>query len=46
MCLYCGQEATMKKVLMLGTGGTIASEVTPSGLAPALTSAELLRCVP
>ena len=26
----------MKKVLMLGTGGTIASEVTPSGLAPAL----------
>lgn len=36
----------MKKVLMLGTGGTIASEVTPSGLAPALTSAELLRCVP
>ena len=31
----------MKKVLMLGTGGTIASEVTPSGLAPALTSAEL-----
>ena len=32
----------MKKVLMLGTGGTIASEVTPSGLAPALTSAEEL----
>lgn len=24
----------MKKVLMLGTGGTIASEVTPSGLGP------------
>ena len=36
----------MKKVLMLGTGGTIAAEVTPSGLAPALTSAELLRCGP
>lgn len=36
----------MKKVLLLGTGGTIASELTPSGLAPALTSAQLLRYVP
>ena len=26
----------MKKILMIGTGGTIASEVTDSGLAPEL----------
>lgn len=31
---------------MLGTGGTIASEITPEGLAPELTPAQLLRFVP
>lgn len=36
----------MKKILMLGTGGTIASEMTPDGLAPELTPAQLLRYVP
>lgn len=36
----------MKKVLMLGTGGTIASEMTQSGLSPALTSAQLIENVP
>ena len=36
----------MKKILMLGTGGTIASELTPEGLAPELTPAQLLRFVP
>lgn len=36
----------MKKVLMLGTGGTIASELTPSGLTPALTAEQLIRNVP
>lgn len=36
----------MKKVLMLGTGGTIASEMTRSGLAPALTSEQLIAAVP
>ncbi len=36
----------MKKVLLLGTGGTIASEVTGSGLIPVLTPDELARCVP
>lgn len=36
----------MKKILLLGTGGTIASEMTPSGLSPALTSEQLLAYVP
>lgn len=36
----------MKKVLMLGTGGTIASEMTHSGLTPALTSKQLVENVP
>ena len=36
----------MKKILMIGTGGTIASEMTPDGLTPELTPAQLLRYVP
>lgn len=36
----------MKKVLMLGTGGTIASGKTNSGLIPVLTSEELVQQVP
>ena len=28
----------MKKILMIGTGGTIASEMTPEGLTPELVS--------
>lgn len=37
----------MKRILLLATGGTIASRPTAAGgLAPALTSAELLACVP
>lgn len=36
----------MKNVLMIATGGTIASKNTGAGLAPALTSRELLDCVP
>lgn len=36
----------MKKILMLGTGGTIASELTPDGLSPELTPEQLLRYVP
>lgn len=35
-----------KKILMIGTGGTIASEVGESGLAPELTSEQLLRHIP
>lgn len=36
----------MKKILMIGTGGTIASEVTQDGLAPELTSRQLLEQIP
>ena len=36
----------MKKILMLGTGGTIASEMSPEGLTPELTPQQLLRYVP
>ena len=36
----------MKKVLLIGTGGTIASEATGAGLAPELTSEQLLEQIP
>ena len=36
----------MKNILMIGTGGTIASEMTPDGLTPELTPQQLLRYVP
>ena len=36
----------MKKILLIGTGGTIASQVTEDGLAPELTSAQLLAHIP
>lgn len=36
----------MKKILMLATGGTIASLETQQGLSPAITSEEILACVP
>ncbi|MBO5555748.1 MAG: asparaginase [Oscillospiraceae bacterium] len=36
----------MKHILMIGTGGTIASEMTPEGLTPELAPAQLLRYVP
>ena len=35
-----------KKILHIGTGGTIASEQSASGLTPELTSEELLRYIP
>ena len=35
-----------KHILMIATGGTIASKETAEGLAPALSSQELLQCVP
>lgn len=35
-----------KKILLIGMGGTIASEITPSGLAPELTPEQLLEYVP
>ena len=36
----------MKHILMIATGGTIASENKGAGLTPALTSSELLKYVP
>jgi len=36
----------MKHILMIATGGTIASKNSGAGLTPALTSQELLDCVP
>ena len=36
----------MKKVLLIGTGGTIASDVTANGLAPELTTEQLLSHIP
>lgn len=36
----------MKNILMIATGGTIASKNDGEGLTPALTSKELLACVP
>lgn len=35
-----------KNILMIGTGGTIASEMSSDGLAPELTPQQLLRYVP
>ena len=37
----------MRTILLIATGGTIASRPTAAGgLAPAITSQELLSCVP
>lgn len=36
----------MKKILLIATGGTIASKSTDSGLAPQLTSQEILEYIP
>ena len=36
----------MKKILMIGTGGTIASKWTEDGLAPGLTSQDILEYIP
>jgi L-asparaginase len=36
----------MKRILLLATGGTIATKKTEEGLTPQLTSQELLDCIP
>ncbi len=36
----------MKKILVIGTGGTIASKQTESGLAPSLSAKDLLDAIP
>lgn len=40
------ETSSMKKVLMIGTGGTIASKQTEHGLSPGLTSEEILSYIP
>ena len=37
---------TQKKILLLTTGGTIASHMTENGLVPALTAEEILKVLP
>ena len=36
----------MRRILLIATGGTIASKESGHGLAPAISSTELLGCVP
>lgn len=42
---YC-QELKMKKILMIGTGGTIASIPGPDGLVPALNGKSMCEMIP
>lgn len=35
-----------KKLLLIATGGTIASRPAEDGLTPEMTSEELLQCIP
>lgn len=41
-----GKRWITKNILMIATGGTIASKNTGAGLAPAMSAKELLACVP
>lgn len=41
-----GRQAEVKKILMIATGGTIASMDSGSGLTPVITSAQILDAVP
>ena len=41
-----GYTVAMKKILLIATGGTIASGNTENGLTPTISGEELLRCVP
>jgi L-asparaginase len=36
----------VKRILMIGTGGTIASEMTEEGLTPEISTEQLLRAIP
>ena len=44
----CFQEEPLekKRILLIGTGGTIASEMSPNGLTPELNTTQLLHFVP
>lgn len=41
-----GSSMDRKNILMIGTGGTIASEMSDSGLSPELTTRQLLKYIP
>ena len=41
-----GSTFRMKKLLLIATGGTIASRPSENGLAPALSAEQLLAAVP
>ena len=41
-----GGLVEMKKILLIATGGTIASVLTPDGLHPSVTPSELLNILP
>ena len=45
-CTIFSKDIFMKKILFIGTGGTIASELNGGALSPALTAEQLLRHVP
>jgi L-asparaginase len=40
------ERTAMKKILMLSTGGTIASEPGPEGLVPKVTGEQMVRLIP
>ena len=46
MWYYLVMDIQLKKILMIATGGTIASKKSEDGLTPSLTSDELLSYVP
>lgn len=40
------ENENQKKVLLIATGGTIATKMTEGGLVPQMTSQEILACIP
>ncbi len=40
------ENENQKKVLLIATGGTIATKITSNGLVPQMTSKEILECIP
>ena len=45
MVIHHYRRTAMKKILLLATGGTIATQKTSKGLVPQLTSRELLSAM-
>lgn len=40
------EDMGQKKILLIATGGTIATKMTKGGLVPQMTSEEILECIP